>query len=266
MAKAKNDFSVNLLKYPTSEETKKIFEPFPELKKIHISYNSKRNIQFNSTDIFIDYNDFEQWLIRLLNKLGDIRFSYIQLADSFNKGIPDWNWKRDKDRGGIVFFPEFSKEEHNANKFLFDFFIETFYYHYFSSVDILYKVINKLFSMNIDEHKKNFNLKVLIKLKKEDLKLHEAIDQFLKLNKQNRKFRNDFTHNYAVNEVDMRSKKSIKDGRKTVTMMDPTYTPSKELFDEARNLIQVYLPVLRVFENSITKVQEKYSASIDDNL
>jgi hypothetical protein len=125
MATDKNSFTPDLLRYPNSEERKKIFELFPELEQLHISYKSI-DLQFDSTDIFIDYNDFEQWFIRLLNKLGDIRFSFIQLAYSFQKGIPDGNWKTDKDRGGITFFDEFLTEEHNANKFFLIFSLKHF--------------------------------------------------------------------------------------------------------------------------------------------
>jgi hypothetical protein len=84
-------------------------------------------------------------------------------------------------------------------------------------------------------------------------------------NRQNRKLRNDFTHNYAANEVDMRSRRFIENGKKTITMMEPYYTTSKELFNEAQKLMQIYLPLLRVFENSIIKVQEKFRKTTDDN-
>ena len=260
MAKDTSSFSFDLLRFPTTGETKNIFENFPELRQLHITYNSKDDLTFQSTDRFIDHNDFQQWLIRLLNKLGDVRFSYIQLTYSFNKGIPDQNWKKDGERGGMSFFTEFSTEDHNANKFLFDFFTETFYYHFFSSVDVLYKVINKLFSFNFDEFIKDFNSKVLKKLKEKDFDLHNAIDSFIKLQRKNRKFRNDFTHNFAANEVDLRSKQSIKNDRKTVTMMDPSYTTSKELFNEIQKLIQLYTPVLRLLEISISKEIEKYKS------
>lgn len=240
-----------IFRYANNSETKAIVESFAEIKKLKIDYSHKKERHFKSFNKFIIHNDFEQWLIRFSNKLVDIEFSYVQLVFSFNNGIPDENWKRNKEEGGIVFFENFKESSHRTAKYLFDYFVEGFYYHYFSSIDLLYKVLNKFFCLEVDENSFHFNKDVLKGIKKIDISLHDEIKKFISSTKDNRRIRNNFTHNYAPNEVDLRSKEIIKDGKKSIIMMDPTYTTSKELLIEIQDLIKLYLPLIKQIQKRI---------------
>jgi len=245
-------------KYAGDKDTDLIVAAYPKIREVTIAYDFKSDHIMKSMDLFIVHNDFTSWLIRLLNKLNDLRFSYFQISFSLNKGIPDKDWKIDKKRDGTYYFEGFKTESDEINKFLFDFYSECFYYHYFSSLDIIYKTLNKFFLVNIGEGERNkFNHKVREGIKPINPSLYTVLVEFGDMTKPNRFRRNSFTHNYAVNEIDFRSKQVQNDNRKTTRLMDPSYTTSDQIFSEIQSMIELYIPVLRFIEEVFVKEESK---------
>lgn len=180
----------DFINFPSKSDWTLIMNEFPSIRQVSIQADiSVREDSINYIGDFLTKpNDFSNWKTRLVNKLGKIRFSYVLLI-YYSKNLSDKNWIKHNDDGSTHFFPEFKEADH-YKKFMFDYFTENFYYHYFSSIDIISFLLNIYYDLNVNEGMK-FSKSVQGKIPDRELKV--AIDEFLENIKVARNERNKLT-------------------------------------------------------------------------
>jgi hypothetical protein len=230
-------------RYPTDQEYTAIMDAFPEVRRLNLKLNTwDFQDSQNVIDAFIKPNDLSNWNVRLNNKLAKLKFSYGLLV-FYGNDLGDENWQTTTDDGYTHFFSDLDKHGH-YQKFMFDYFTEAFYYHYFSVHDIVAHLINIFFDIQITEGP-SFAAKVYKKLK--DPQLKGARDKFFEDTKLFRNRRNTFTHDFPINEIDSRSKKVNNEIHLGVYQ----YTTSKETIDEIHLMIPCMLTFLKAVEDRL---------------
>lgn len=152
--------------YPSSEDRKQINQQFPLLNEIRLTYDFNRAVSFDTPMSMVNSEDSDSWLRRLSSRLAQLKLAYTFTKYSYNKGIPDENWKTSQPDGKTIYFIDFS-EEHHVNHYLFRYHVEYFYYLYFSTVDIMYKCIDCFFQFNVSARMASqFNKLVLSRLRR----------------------------------------------------------------------------------------------------
>lgn len=176
-------------KYPTKEERKLANSNYPKLRNFGFEY-------VNEIISIFDNNPMEEvhkksslyyWDLCLLNKLGKLSETYIFVYTNYNRGIPDS-------------FDKMSQKEF-LNRFLFDYYAEIFYYHYFSTRDIIGQVLNIFYNLKLEEDEV-FVGSLISKIS--DNKVKKKIIKFNNSTKKTRDYRNSFTHRFPMNHPDYR--------------------------------------------------------------
>lgn len=196
------------LRYLGHSDEVEIFTRFPANKDVKLKSYPEDDKHFTSVSKFIDSYDYTYWLMRFKNKLNDIRFTYILVAFAYHSGIPDKDWMIHLENGKSKFYTDLLTDKQFINYFLFDYYAEFFFYQLFSSLDILNKCIDKLYSLHVDPNPNQFNKNVLKALKPKDKQLHDAITTFYDQSKNSRKLRNNFTHDFPANEIACEAEKT----------------------------------------------------------
>lgn len=237
----------DLINFPSKSDWTFIMNEFPIIRQLSIQADiSVRQDSINNIGDFLTKpNDFLNWTTRLVNKLGKLRFSYVLLI-YYSKNLSDKNWIQHNDDGSTHFFPEFKEADH-YKKFMFDYFTENFYYHYFSSVDIISFLLNIYYNLNVNEGMQ-FSKNVQSKIPDRELK--DKIDEFLKNIKVARNNRNKLTHNFPFNEVDMRSQSEPNN----VHVGKHDYRPSSDTITEIHEIIKKLEKILRAIETQMKNV------------
>jgi hypothetical protein len=158
--------------YPSIEEFNEIANSFNPINELEFNISLNQNSFNDFFENLIAKTEFPFWIIRFNNKLRKIRISYIISKFHFLKGIPDDEWfiTPGKNGGTVEYFQHFDKF-HHFNKFMFSYYYEMFYYHFLSSVDVLYHILNIFLNLKIDYKKcikqhKSFTKAVLKKIEK----------------------------------------------------------------------------------------------------
>jgi hypothetical protein len=187
---------------PTKEEYKEIIKDYPfdesTLGDKNFSYTVHRE---GSLDGFHAGQQLSTWDTHLKNRMYQTRFSWIYLTFLFNKGIPDDEWYISPGRSGasVEYFPHF-EERHYLIKAQFHYFVDVFYYKFFSAWDNLGHILNHMYGLGIDRVDFRKAVKGL-KQKRPDLhtKLNSLIqsDDFTKMIE----YRHSSTHNELIGHV-----------------------------------------------------------------
>jgi hypothetical protein len=237
----------DFVSFPSKSDWTSIMNEFPIVRQISIKVNLslKEDSISDIADALIKPGDFSNWQTRLVNKLGKLRFSYVLLI-YYSKNLPDKNWIKHNDDGRTNFFPEFEDVDF-YKKFMFDYFTENFYYHYFSTIDIISYLLNIYYDLDIKEgmaFSKNVQAKV------PDEELRKTINTFLLETKDARNGRNSLTHKFPFNEVDMTSK------RVDNVFYGGTYNyrPACETIKEIQQIIVELEKMLRAIEDKMKNV------------
>lgn len=130
------------------------------------------------------------WDNCLLNRLGKLRFAFINLAVSYKRGIPDRLTNLN--------------ERQAANSYLFNYHLEAYLFLYFSSVETINQILNIEYELKLKENAVSTR-KVLNKIKDLNPTISEILEAFYIETKPLRDIRNDFTHKFSVNYPDHRS-------------------------------------------------------------
>jgi hypothetical protein len=149
-------------KFPSLEERKEAYSNYPNIRRFGFPEHSIANL-FNNTTSSFDVAAYEvqrdaylfYWDLCLLNKLGKMHESYVNLIVNYNRGVPDNNSAFD--------------EEFESNKFLFDFYTETFYYFYISARDYIGQIISVFCRLRKKENEVDFN-KLINQISNENIK------------------------------------------------------------------------------------------------
>ncbi|MDO9154632.1 MAG: Cthe_2314 family HEPN domain-containing protein [Paludibacter sp.] len=173
--------------YPTKEERRLANLAYPNIEKF--GFEDKHEFQ-----LFIEDKkkitevkrvvDLYHWDMCLLNKLGMLCDSYIFLFTSYQRGIT--NGFKGK---GII------------NRFFFEYYMEIFYYFFFSTRDIITQILNVYCDFKLTESKVSI-LKISSKIKNTEFEV--IFDKFLIATTDASEFRNNFTHKFPLNHPDYR--------------------------------------------------------------
>lgn len=223
------------LSYPSREEWRKIVDQVNLNKlSIEINFSDTQNI----IELFFDNQERNEWLRLFNNRLGEVRQTYIFLTHYFNMGIPDDTWYKSPGDNGetIQYYPNF-EEKHFYIKHMYDYYVDIFYFKFFSAWETSFHFYNTYFELKIPP-KVGFKYQVLKEIKEIDLELFESIDEvhsseaFIKF----LKLRNDITHNFSPSEVDP-GINHYENGLTTFGV--GKYTPTREIQSNIIQIIQI---------------------------
>jgi len=197
-------------KYPTKDERKVINKQIPKIAHFNVKYNPALFDYFfqnKPLDKAHQEEDVFWWANCFNNKLGKLRETYVYLQTHYLRlqNVQDWN-----------------TEKHYTNQFLLEYYIEIFYYFYFSVRDVLGQLINVTQNLKCEEDKIRFNQEFIKKIPSEEIKI--ALTEFIESTKDSYNIRNAFNHRFTPTLIDNRAQQRIKqEGRKTA------YFPAKEI-------------------------------------
>lgn len=212
-------------KYPSKEERKEIQKVYPKLS--HFGFEDKNElisilIENMSFDEASRYGNLHQWDTCLLNRFGRIHETYVYTLTSYNRG----------------FFDDYSKCSHNemVNRFMFEYYVEIFYYYFFSTRDIIAQILRLYYRIDLEENELHLN-KTFIK-KINDIKVKESVIKFNVATKDASEYRNSFAHRFPPNEMDYRSAITEKEGRISIGIGGGRFILSKEIVDNINSSLK----------------------------
>lgn len=178
-------------KYPTKKEISKLNKEIPIIDSFNFKHSSlvQLMIEYNLTNQELyRIDNLSNWDVCLKNRFAKLRQTFEYLLVHFSRGIS----KDYKSDSPIII----------TNTILFEYYIEIFYYFYFSSLDIIAQIINLYFNLDINENKVDFGkiayhntpIKSTLEEISNDNAITDAIDN-----------RNAFTHRYTPTMNDIRS-------------------------------------------------------------
>lgn len=241
----------DVFKYPNREEVVEIIELYPRLRGLSFKWIEISGAHHNEIEAFTAFNNLPSWHTRLNNKLGKLEFSFIQAAYHFSKGIPDSNLFAEDGTKREQFFPDFSAL-HKYRKFLFNFFSESFYYHYSSTLDIISHLLYLYLNIKY-KGKLHFDERTFKEVETRNINISQTLREFNKGYNSNRKIRNDFAHNYPITEVDTRSRVAPEENPKAVIFGSIEYTESKDIIEKMDYALTQIVQLLRKLEEELKK-------------
>ena len=179
-------------KYPTEKERYEIQKDWPRLENFDFKYNHPLALVVNEgvpMDDASRQSNLFWWDYCLINRIGNLRATYIYTLTNYNRGFSD----------------DLEKCTHIQlfNKLLFDYYAEIFYYYFFSTRDIIVQILGNFYSLSTKEDKLYFNSEFINKLN--NISVRNAILSFEASTKDAYKYRNEFAHRYTPNIVDYRT-------------------------------------------------------------
>ncbi|MEK5063684.1 Cthe_2314 family HEPN domain-containing protein [Cytobacillus sp. FSL R5-0596] len=183
------------------------------------------------------------WINEHNNKAFDLINNYILLKHYFDKGIPDEEWVIE-DNGKYKFFPHM-EEKHDAYKYWFDFYMDSFYKRFATLIDTVCHLINIKYGFGI-QPASGFRQNVMKKMRTEDETLFKTLKVCLKSRtyKQAERLRNDLTHNYRPNFVDAGIKERREGDKLIISGSLGHYTPTTELITNIEATIDLLADII----------------------
>ncbi|AUS06119.1 Cthe_2314 family HEPN domain-containing protein [Pseudotamlana carrageenivorans] len=140
------------------------------------------------------------WNRVLTNKLFKLHETELFLRVHFERGIQD----------NIIE----SNERELVDGIQFQYFVEIYYYFYFSCLEVLAQILNCFYDLKYEDHQVCFKKKLFNKIQNDDIK--GLLIEFNSSIETTREYRNHFTHKFPKNENDLRTKLSHSDGRNMI--------------------------------------------------
>ena len=152
---------MSVLEFPTQADIKRIYPttPFDHLnERIFALLKKRRSKSGGGLPGFKKALDSGEFLLQLHYRLMDVAKSYALLSCFFEKGIPDEEWHISPGKSGasIEYFPHF-EPMHFEIKDWFDYFSDTFYYKFFSALDMAGHLLNVQHDLGIKQQKVSFH-------------------------------------------------------------------------------------------------------------
>ncbi|TXK77714.1 Cthe_2314 family HEPN domain-containing protein [Paenibacillus sp. N3.4] len=239
------------LEYPSKAQWIEI-EKKSKIAQLHLDV---KKLKTSDIFAFITNEELSSWIRLFNNRLGQSRMSYIFFMHYYNKGIPDDEWFIVKDQS-IQYFPHFNKETFYY-KSIFDYYIDNFYYKFFSAWDTMYHIINVYYQFNIETGNR-FNSNVMKNLLKIDNNLYKVVEQTNKSEPftLSRTLRNDITHNFAPNDISSGVIKENEEFKNNMSIMKVSfgvghYTHASVFTNNINGIIENFLPLLQELKNKL---------------
>lgn len=180
-------------KYPTKDERIKINKLIPKIDRFDVEFKSALNgiLKETSYETAIRQEDIYWWCNCLNNRLGSMTETFIYLQT---------HYLREQEKGNG------EPPNESADKLLLNYYIEIFYYYFFSARDVLGQLLNISSDLKI-EKRIILNDVFVEKIKSKEIK--NALTDFLKNTNDSYNIRNSFTHRFTPTHQDFRAKKSV---------------------------------------------------------
>ncbi|MBB1151301.1 Cthe_2314 family HEPN domain-containing protein [Myroides sp. NP-2] len=185
-------------KYPTKEERRKINNIIPKIERFNVEYKSATIgiLQNSSFETAIREEDIYWWCNCVNNRLGKMEETFVYVNTHY---LRELEIKNDE------------AVNQYTDKLLLEYFIEIFYYYYFSTRDVIGQLLNVYCDLKLREDKIFLNEKFLEQIHTEEIK--NALTDFLNNTKDSYNIRNSFNHRFTPINKDFRATKNvIKDG------------------------------------------------------
>ncbi|MCF8716489.1 hypothetical protein JM658_16830 [Joostella atrarenae] len=226
-------------KYPTSDERSAIAIKIPTYVRFNFEsinivesvFQLKRPLEEINQK-----NNLHYWNITLSNRLGKLKETHLYLLTHFDRGFKENHLD--------------CNDKELVDHILFDYYVEIFYYFFFSTRDTLAQLLNIYFNFKMPDGKVKFE-SVLRLIKNEDIK--SSLDSFYKVTKVANNYRNSLTHRFPINEKDYRTEfKTTSNGDKEISVKGGDYIESDKILlninEISNNLSKLLLEIKSVIE------------------
>lgn len=223
-------------KYPTKEERIEIGKVINQIPRFNIKYKPSiiRIMKDNRVDDAIRMEDIYWWNNCLENRLGKVEQTYVFVNTHYNRHLQS------------IFD---NLEDNHTDKLLLDYFIEIFYYYFFSSRDILAQLLNLFYNLKIAENKIFLNEKFVEKMS--SIKTKEALYDFLKETKDSYNIRNTFNHRFTPTQMDSRAKQNIVKEDNKLGFHSPKEVKTEMFIEDIKGLINHLGKLMSKLNNEI---------------
>ena len=186
--------------YPSPSDIVRLNEQIPSWSISSRDFQVKSNAN-SQNDLFTPF-EISAWSKMLGYRLKETDYSFIMASYYLEKGIPDEEWYSATETG-ISYFPKFN-EEHDANKFGFEYYSDVYFYKAFSTLDTIAHILTLVYNLTWDEKEKISFFNAVNKIKQIAPDLYKKLKSIMtstRYRKINR-LRNNSTHNFSDGYVD----------------------------------------------------------------
>ncbi len=227
--------------YPTKEERKLYENQIPKITRLNIEYKSAfiNFLENKKIHNAINEEDIYWWNLCLNNRFGKLHSTYLFLLTHYNR------------------YKKFEIEENDykyTEAILYDYYVEIFYYYFYSVRDILGQFINVLYKLEKDEKDVSLNKRLIDEIP--DINVKILFEEFNdSISYSNKKFRNAFTHRFTPNQKDNRAKTtiSISDDEKNIGFGFGTEISKEEFYEDSKKLIEQLSLLMKNFNEYVSK-------------
>jgi len=225
------------LKFPTKEERSEIQKITPKLCCFDFKFNSEAESIIVKKMSFADASrnsNLYWWDNCLINRIGKLNETFIYALTNYNRGFSEGDYREDTDKNRVV------------NGVMFDYYAEIYYYHFFSTRDIIAQIIRLYYRVDIAEDRLFFNQAFINKIENSEIK--NLIKSFIETTKNASQYRNAFAHRFTPTLRDNRSTISEIEGKKCLRIGGGKIISTQEFLDNINssiNTLSVFLKDLK---------------------
>lgn len=175
-------------KFPSPEQVNKIYGNMVKILPFRLAYQYGINSLMNNESTLEEIkreNHLQEWNYVFASRITKLNFAFIYAMAYY-----EWSLKEE------IFF-----NLTTTNQFLLEFYIESFYNLYFTTVEIIAQIVNVNYNINKEEDDVSWN-----KLKKAGVsaKVLAYFEEFKKNYELAKEIRNSFNHRFPGNVKDLR--------------------------------------------------------------
>ncbi len=180
--------------YPTLEERRKIKEYKPKIDRLTVEHKPASLEILGGSDYnsAVRSEDIYWWCECLNNRLGKMDETFVYVLTHY--------FRLKENTSGET-------TNNHTEKILLDYYIEIFYYYFFSTRDVLGQFLNIFYDLKVAEDKIFLNSDFIKKISSEKIK--NALTVFLHNTKDSYQIRNSFNHRFTPTQQDLRAKTTI---------------------------------------------------------
>lgn len=181
-------------KYPTKEERRIINSLTPKIERFKAEYKSAtiEILKKSSFETAVGAEDIYWWCNCANNRIGKLEETFVYVQTHYRREQEIKNEKF-KDR--------------HTDKILLDYFIELFYYYFFSTRDVIGQLLNICCNLKVKEYKMFLSEKFVERIQSKEIK--SALTDFLNNTKSSYNIRNSFNHRFTPINHDFRAARNI---------------------------------------------------------
>lgn len=225
--------------YPSKEERKFANKLLPKIPRFQFKYYSAflNFLENGNINNAIVEEDIYWWNNCLHNRLGKLQETYCYVVTHYNR---------------ITNLNEGDNPNFNTDSLLFQYYIEIFYYYFFSTRDVLGHLLNHIFKLNVPEDKLYFNFDFVNKITDEEIKI-EIINFIKKTDFSYKVYRNAFNHKFTPTQKDNRAKRSISIEENEIGFGDSHVIENKEFVNDINTLVSELYKLMRYLDFKLKK-------------